>query len=377
MKKTLVFLLLILAEVSGWAQDNSKGYKLWTDGKLTIEDFQPRNVQSVGFTLDPVETSYLEALIDFKSEKVKKGNLRYYRPVSCTKADLLNSWYAPDYYTSWTVRYNQVIFDIFEASRREIQNQLNTEGADSYNKDYLMRVLKSRLDTFKGESAYGRDTSVIRDYEFKYSEMLDTLVEKEPVAFPGKVRKGYGMGLWIGYNPEVYFGKINDWVSMAHRLSFGFDFYYDRISLGLLMSIGPAGKLKKGDFYNDHRENYVWRQGEKVSSHEAMFKLGYTIYDGSILSFTPAVGFGIGGFDQKTGDYDSDDNPVTSNVDGFRVIAGADFGFKLYREIDQYSMIGEIPLRFSVYGAWMRLRPCDVFSINAGIKISIDSWFAK
>ena len=46
-----------------------------------------------------------------------------------------------------------------------------------------------------------------------------------------------------------------------------------------------------------------------------------------------------------------------------------------YKKYD--NMVGEIPLRFSVYGAWMRLRPCDVFSINAGIKLSIDSWFAK
>lgn len=377
MKKIFIAIFLMLVGVSSLAQDNGKGYKLWTDGKLTIEDFQPRNVQSVGFTLDPVETSFLEAGIDFKMEKAKIGNLRFYRPVSCTKADLLNSWYAPDYYTSWTVRYNQVIFDIFEASRREIQNQLNTVGTDSFDKDYQMRLLRSRLDSFKGESAYGRDTSVVKEYELKYTEMLDTLIEKEPVAFPGKIKKGLGMGFSMGYSPEIYFGKINDWVSMAHRFSAEMDFYYNKLLFGLYVSAGSSGQQKKGDLFYDQKNSYEWQQGKHVTSSEVMFKLGYTVFDGPIVSVTPAIGVGAGGFEQNTGYKDSDDDSITSKLYGLRITAGTDVWLKLSRSIDPFNQIGEIPLRFSVFGAWTRLHPCDVFSINAGIKFSIDSWMSK
>mgnify|MGYP006916053104 FL=1 len=375
MKKIYYFFFLIL--LGGTVQAQEKGYKLWTDGKLTIEDFQPRNVQSVGFTLDPIETSFLDAEIDFKMEKKRDGNLRFVYPVSCTKADLLNSWYAPDYYTSWTIRYNQVIFDIVEATRREMQNELNTNGIDSYDGDYQSRLLKSRIDSFKGESAYGRDTSVIKNYELQYTEMLDTLFEKELVGFPGKIRKGWGVGLYFGYSPEVYFGKINDWVSMAHRVTAGMDVYYKKFVFEISYSEGSSGILKKGDIYTDTKKGYIWNAGEKVSAHDFLFKMGYTVFDGSVFSVIPAFGVGVGGFGQDTGYYDKDDNAITSNMDGLKLTAGTDIWVKLYREYDYFDMIGEIPIRFSVYGAWTRLHPCDVFSINAGIKVSIDSWMNK
>lgn len=375
-KTALSAIALFLTAFQATAQNYKEMYlKEWNkDNPLEWNDFSIRH-------LPDSQSAYSDLSLNLTTviTTTRKRNLIIkIRNAELTMNKLL-SWYDPDRCDNWELRKQQVIFDIAEYHRRQLQKDYNDHRNFIINTDYES-LMDNSIELFREESNNGEDTVMTAEYEKKYRMMLDSIgsCDYDTNAIEDKITgvKRYSAAeYYIGYNNETYFGTIAEGLKPLHGISFGFDIYYMRFMLNMQISFMGSGKLKTNDFYFDSSNNYAWRKGYSATERNLNLDLGYILYDGPYFSLTPFVGIGQSAVKQKTNlmkDPDNDHNYeiITSKIKGFKTQAGVNLDWKYYRYHgpSPYAVTFELKTRFKVFGAITDFEPYhSSYSLNAGL----------
>ncbi|MCU0449600.1 MAG: hypothetical protein MUC97_07085 [Bernardetiaceae bacterium] len=125
----------------------------WADGRLTWSDFQgPASLPNGG------EIKYVLAAEPAKA-KTADTTWKYARAV-CT-IDQLGSWAGPQFRSSMGLRYMQVVFDLVELQRRQLQAELylanGSQPVPEIVKKHLTQVVR-RTNVLERETKKGRDS---------------------------------------------------------------------------------------------------------------------------------------------------------------------------------------------------------------------------
>ena len=375
MKKTLTIILFLVCNICAFGQDwmlENKGYKYWTDGPLTEDDFQVRKVSDLVNDNSDRLPGYLEWSIDFKEETAKFGNLRMKYTESETMMDQIQSWVNQDVSRKQALDFLQTEFNIVEAYRRRFQDQLN---ANPYGyrqiRDLSQRQLASALDAFHMETAYGYDAVALAKYQVQYEEELDSWQET-PVTAPAVLDNRYGVRFFAGYSSQIFGNGLSRYLGPTHGMDIGYEFIYKKLNFGLSLYIGSAGQLKEGNFYYDSDKDYNWQKGVNCSSGLALIDLGYTILDKPAFSLRPEFDFGVSFIDQKfPAEFKTEGGNNNSELASFYIQAGMNVGIKLKRALSlTYGnyYYRETSLTFKVFGAHSNFTGIGpVNSINLGL----------
>lgn len=344
-------------------EDNS--IKRWTDGPLTLDDFDRRNTGDKDGTM-----SFLKWKVDFDKKTSKQGNLHFqtFNTYSCM--DRLLSWYVPQQSSDWILRYNQASFDRVEVIRRKMQNDLNANPADYYSIfGYYDRLFESELDKFSQESKVGTDTAVIAKMEAQNREELANYKE-EPVGVPQYTRPEWGLGGWIGYEGDCFGKPVSEGLTMSNGFNFGFILESRRLVFELSMTMGGCGKMRADNFYYDEKKDYTWEKGKTCTSGIMQLAAGARIINKPYYALRPMVGIGVGFIDQFF------DNG-SSETSGLRLAAGLVFDYKHKRVYTSYPMPSyrEHCISFRLFGSRTTFdKVGETFSINFGVGFSVTEW---
>ncbi|MBO4589826.1 MAG: hypothetical protein J5698_02505 [Bacteroidaceae bacterium] len=367
MKRTILsFAALLLCTASYmlgqdfW--DDSK--KHWADGPLTLDDFDQRTIDST-----EAEQSCLAWNVDLNRSIAKDGNFRFDVVKSEAVMDRLLSWYSSNLDPSWALRYNQASFDRVEVIRRKMQNDFNANPTYTSNVyDYYKRLFQNELEKFEQESKKGTDTLAIIRMEEQNRKDLESY-EEAPVRTPNFQKPRWGLGGWVGYGGDYYFAPVAAGITMTNAFEYGFTLECGQMTYELGMMMGGCGRLKKDNFFYDDRKDYEWEKGRRCSGGSAWLAGGYRLVDGPYLAVRPTIGLGAGFLDQSDGN-------VSSEIAGFRLMAGAVFSYKYKRRFDTVDLgYRESCVNFRLFGSRTDFRGLgETYSITFGVNLSLTEW---
>lgn len=377
MKNQLGSALLCLAVLSltAQAQDYKSSIRYWDAGRLTLEDFTVRDMWS----LDDKATSVLARGWQQEEQTLRFGNLRYDRPVTRTYMDKVNSWIKTGTDVHEALLFNQVIFDLAEATRRKMQHELDTNRTSRPDAigNFYATVCENAVNEFIASSRHGTDTAVVRKYQ---ANLNQTLAEpddglSEPVIPMGK----WGVGWYLGAAGEYFLGEGADFLSPRYGLEFGFETAYGRLRLDMNAILAFGSLRKDVPFWqkDDPEKISPWSAGERISGGAVEFFAGCDVLDNAHFTLTPFAGAGAGFIDRANRYLQKDGSGklITEELAGFRMLAGLQGDWKLRR---RYSILGyygrtysETTLRFRLYVAKTNFRsPCHPCSLNFGIALN-------
>ena len=383
MKKLICTILLAALGLQGFAQDRASykdGTKLWTDGPLTESDFTARHLAK---TLNEAAGS-LDWGIRFETAIDKIGNLRFEHPVSLTYMDKLTSWRDPDYAHPWSMDYFQTTFDLVELNRRKMQADLDANPQDFQEiKDYYTRSVISITDAFEMESDRGKDAAAVARYKVQCQEDMDAWEqsrEEVPLTEPEVRRTALGIGLYAGYEGEVFGGPLSEALGMRHQLFIGWVIPVRQVYTSFDFAAALNAPVKADAFLHDTKENYDWRKSEPYSGGQFNFRLGYRVCDRPRIAVIPFTGFGGSFIEQDTG-RQVDGEDVKSVCGGLRLQGGVLLHWKYLRHLTLNSYereYGEHALAFRLYGARTTFRGLPpAWSVNFGVCVDVTAWPLK
>ena len=354
-----------------------ESFRNWDEGPVKWSDFRVSRAPD-----DAKYVSELSCVITQEVERTKIGNFRFPVLKTTTQMNKLASWYDPDKCTDWTLRYEQIRFDMLEVLRIRLQNSFNRNFFEKNLDAYYDQLITSTMVNFERESNFGTDTLVVRQYEERYKQELDTL-KPEPVQVPVFEKKDWGVALNVGVGNEIFGSPMSKGVTPATGIEWGFGVLYKQMSFGLDFLLAWSGNLQCDNFYYDSKYDYNWTKGKRVSAGNININGGFRVYDGSNLSVTPLVGIGVSFVDQDS------DTPRTNNnnsfenseISGFRTQAGLAFDWKMRRSLNAnyYSAdYTESKIRFAITGARSNFKGIGpTYSLNASIVFLAESWNLK
>lgn len=361
MKKTIAILILLAAAaVYAEAQDINSSIRYWDEGKLTWDDFEKRNFEGEG-------RSYLSPLYHTEYKTVKHGNLKVRQYVTRTAFDKSNTWVRTEYISDRLLRYNQLILDIAEAMRKDLQRDLNqnTNFSRSYIYEHYTNKGLNTITKLAEESKGGDDISVIERYE---KEIAPKLAEVSADTIPQPKLKNWGAGYQLGYSAGVFTGDGALLLSPHHNLTLGLLFSYRRSHFIIDMEVG-GGKARQDILMtgtaNGVSKDVVWPAGKNYGHSGIDFDYGYAVYDGSWLKVCPIVGVGISTFNKEIQD---GEQKISTTIGGLQLLAGINLNWKISRTLS-YNTYNETAIRTKIYAARTNLMKGmnPVWSINAGI----------
>ena len=375
--KSLCVLTLTLS-FSGLSAQNlyQESFKNWDEGPVQWDDFR--------VSRSPDDAKFVSELycgILKEVEKTKVGNFRFPILKTTTRMNKLASWYDPDKCTDWTLIYEQTRFDMLEVLRRRLQNSFNRNFMEENLDAYYEQLISSTMLDFDRESNYGTDTLVVRQYEERYKQELDTM-ELVPVQVPVFEKQNWGVSLNIGVGVEKYGLPMSKGVTPATGLQFGFGFLYKKISFDFGGLLAWCGNLQCDNFYYDSKYDYTWTKGKKVTAGNIVFNGGYKVFDNTNLSLMPLVGIGVSFVDQESDTPRVNGNSFeNSEIHGFRTQAGLAFDWKIRKSLRTYvygADYTESKIRFAITGARTNFKGMEpTYSLNASIVFLAESWNLK
>ena len=283
---------------------------------------------------EPYPVIQFEPKVGYELIKRQDGNLKYTEKVSYTYFLKSQAKYDINRCDSWSLRYNQVQFDIYEAYRRWHESLMSSGQKNMARSLYFEDLEKAALRTFRMESSYGRDTAVIKQYEQRYAAMLDTLAPNpEYVVRTDHDNNGLSFSLGVFY--EHFIDGVPGELITTPGLFVGLGYSYKNISLQLEMGALDVGHLSERDFWHDPKLDYDWIENGKTKSGRVSANLGYKVIDRPYLTVTPFIGVGLMSISQKTGIIDSvlNDGFQHSDLNGTRTQAGLNIDWKIVRNL--------------------------------------------
>lgn len=259
------------------------GKKYWNEGELTWDDFKERT-SSFG------ETSYLSYGLEYKRERRRSNDTVFVRVVAYAFVNTQESWIHPAYKNEQYLRYNQVIFNIVEVYKRELQQQLDKAYSPlQYDQllHYWMGRCNETVSKFVRESNWGTRMDAIQGGEEKtWLSMRSYPVMDFPDFRLGK----FGLGVHMGTGTSFYTATVQDFVVPRFVFNIGYYFMYTKYMLYVDVMYGSA--RMRDTFEHD----VLLPEGQGLSSGFVNAALGYKLVEGRKFSLTPFAGYGLAQF---------------------------------------------------------------------------------
>lgn len=361
MKRTVtIIILMVAAIVSMKAQTLEESVRYWDEGKLTWDDFEKRNFEGEG-------KCYLSPVFHTEYKTIKTGNLKYRKYITRTAFDKTNTWVRTEYISDRLLRYNQLILDIAEANRKDLDRDLNlnTNYSRSYIYEHYTNKGLNEVTKLAEESKGGDDITVIEKYEKEIASKL-AAVEKDSI--PDPELKNWGAGYQLGYSTGIFTGAGNELFKPHHNMTLGFLFSYKRSHMILDMEIG-GGKTRQEMLMtgsaNGVSKDVVWPAGESFGHTGIDLDYGYAVYDGAIVKVCPIVGVGVSIMSKE---FKEGDETISTTMGGLQVLAGLNLNWKFSRSLT-YNTYNENAIRTKLYAARTNLIKGmePVWSVNLGL----------
>lgn len=260
--------------------------RLWSQGPLTWNDFTFMPASSG-------QRSYLQYGIGYNPVRDTLDGVRccYYRAESWMQPS--SSWVTANHRDSNTLRFNQIIFDMLEVERRQLQQSINANTNEIAYGEILRAAsssLSSRIESFSLLSQDGADTAVLSAFERQVAAELAQL----PADYhPRYTARPFGYGLYIGIGATGSTGSMGKAFSLGAGLNLGFDFSYNR---HLLILDGTLGLCKaRQTFSLANRDGTMNTFPEDKLGGLLIINLGYgyTLVDNLRWQLSPFVALGI------------------------------------------------------------------------------------
>ena len=308
------FSLLILLPFCLAAQFDTP--RQWHDGPLEWHDFQLKDYEALS-------ASEFNFFISYRPKRMKSGDTVVQQYEALAWMDRSKSWVNPGQRTDELLRYNQVLFNLVEVSRRILQYELDRLESWWLLEEKLhaaYRMSHQRIRDFQQESGYGRKPEVL-DY-------WEGLVQNELKSLPADSRpeyekRNFGYGIFWGFGYRMAAGEMARTLSNRVALDYGFDFSYKRLVLTL------SGMLSAGRLQASLPEPPHWNQDTMLSCVLGYVSLGYRLREEHRFKITPFVGIGGGGFSLAQ----SKDEEKAGSLNSFSVTGGVNFDYVLRHRI--------------------------------------------
>ncbi len=315
MKKFLLTVLLFSSLLS-YGQSNTR---LWEEGRLTWSDFKGKP-----FATSP-NASEINSHLSYETIKKRFGDTVLFTFVTRNYINPNASWVKEFSMSNQLLKYNQVIFDIQELYRRELQVQLHRiDGL--YLAEEKFRTVRQdcyyEIKRFQNDTQMGFDKDAL-DY---WHERVAQLLEVHPLeVIPGTSDKNFGYGLHFGFGTGLFTGTISEYFTPTFNFIFGFDFAYKNTLLFLNATL--AGNRTKKDYVE---EELLWPKDLRSNVAIIDLSIGQTVVENAKHKITPFVGLGILEFSvaEKEGEAYEDHRIVN-----YGLIYGLNYDFKFQKRI--------------------------------------------
>lgn len=309
MKKSYTFIiLLILGLITAHAQEQ----RTWSMGPLTWNDFTPIVIDTTGIK-EPAEHSFLEFVFDIKTVTRERNGIQTGEPEALAYTIKSKSWVDSLYRTPDELHYNQVLWDMVELYRRQLQQWVN---ADVYfNKevllDSIMQIVIDSSDAYCKDVLFGKDADAVTEWEQRIHRALQSSTTKAK-ADSAAVRATYTftddpirLGGWLTAAFIGAGGELHDYFSHGGGLGMGFEFGYRRHFFILNGAVGAGKCLKDAPNASDDINDLFLDDPLEILN--GYFAYGFTMVDRPRFRLTPFVGFGGLGYYYTEDDDSSDD----------------------------------------------------------------------
>lgn len=311
MKLLLLLLLLSLVPVSIYADlFDERNYE---EGPLTWYDFQGEPKES-----DEV-TGQINYLLEYHQDEDTRNDTTFTYIKTSNYFNKNDAWASDKNRTSIALRYFQVLFDIREYYRRQLEKELN-QSTNFYNmgKKHIAFFEKGSMEIqlFQKDSDYGNKRDVLLRWEAEYATKLN---EYKPFELPMVKNANWMFGGNIGLVTSFNTGTMNEFITESYGLTYGFDLGYRDFIMFFEASL----------VYGDVREPFTyektWETGTGVNLAIGDISLGYPIYENSNHRITPFFGLGV----HEIGASKSAKELEGINITNFNYLYGLCYDFNL------------------------------------------------
>ena len=283
MKRFFSILILSVLTLSASAQTDRR---YWSQGPLTWNDFTVMPASSG-------QRSYLQYGIGYNPVRDTLDGIRscYYLAESWMQPS--SSWVTANHCDSNTLRYNQIIFDMLEVERRQLQRAID-DNPNAFAYGDMLRAassnFSSRIDSFSLLSQDGADTAILSAFE---RQVAAELAQYPADYCPRYSARPFGYGLYIGIGVTGSTGSMGKAFSLGAGLNWGFDFSYNRHLCLLDATLGLC-KARQTHFLADPDGTMnCFPDGKLGGILIINLGYGYTLVDNLRWQLTPLVALGI------------------------------------------------------------------------------------
>ncbi len=256
--------------------------RLWEAGKLTWKDFEGEAF------LSSRSSSELHYQLGYSTVRKKIKDTVIYRFQTRNYINTRISWIKPSDKTEEMLRYNQVLFDIIELSRRDLQREINRID-NIYLAEEKLRAITEicsyEVKKFQEATLLGSDHETVTYWQ----KLIEKQLSDKPLeSMPKIVDRKFGYGMNIGMGSGRFTKTLSDHFSNSFNFIFGFDLAYNKAILFLNGTL--AGNRVRTEFMDN---GIVWQKNMKTNVAIIDVSLGQTLLDNSRHKLTPFFGLGI------------------------------------------------------------------------------------
>lgn len=345
--------------------------RLWEHGKLTWEDFRSEPVDS---NQNDSELSYH---ISYATIREKTGDSILLKFQTKNFINPKNSWVKESKKNDQLLEYNQVLFDIIEIHRRELQYELN-RISNIYKADKIFsqrnEKLSAEIRLFQRQTKSGSGLSKLKEWRWKVDQELN---DRRLEVIPEFRDKNFGIGLNIGFGTGLFSGNIRNHFTPSFNIGYGFDFAYKKFSLLLNASLSN-NKVRQAFSENQ----LTWESDLKTNLTILDASLGYSFIDNSKHKVTSFAGIGV--FEVAVPDNEGD-NYSNHRITSTSLVYGLNYDFKFLKAIrltpapffNGYRERAEHSLRVRLYFAHPTFENLRGTSFNLTVGYSLFSRIIK
>lgn len=298
--KLLYFLLLVVIS-SYYVNAKIQDFRHYEEGRLTWEDFTSR--------IDTIadSTSKFKPYISFEVVKIERNDTTFNTLKTLNFIFYKKAYIPRDKQTNENLRYYQVIFDIKEHYRRELQDTFNITNEFTVMQSEYKRIdsiSDSVVNIFKAEFELNNKIETLANWEKLYN--IGNKDNKLPL-LPDTIIPRYSYSFDVGGRYGFNTGMIHELIEPSYGYYIGFTVYTK--DLFFFMRLGTVkGKAKKRFIYEDE-----WEKGSSMSLTEFGLSVGYPLFYTSFHKLTLFLGWGVHEI-SKSNDFSTTSHSFTSGL---------------------------------------------------------------
>ena len=235
MKQRILLLFLLLALTSAVSAQNTK--RSWDQGPLTWDDFTLLPSNRTGQSL-------LEYELGFVPVHDTIDGIKSYYHLATAYMIPGASWVTSNSRTPELLRYHQVIFDMLEVERRNLQRSLNSTDDPEEFREMLYASsdrLNTRVAGFRNLTNDGSDTTNLASGEQQVRQELSLL----PAVYrPSYTPHPFGFISYFSLGASLPYGTMGQAFSPGLTIGYGFEILCKRHFLNLEAYLGELDARK-------------------------------------------------------------------------------------------------------------------------------------